>query len=170
MGTCPPPILPALCWAPVGLWAAPGLFLKGFPPPQTLLLLGCFAVFWTFYYMLEVCLSRNNTGLDLSCSGSAACRWYQQGGKHRALESGLEMESVPLYCEKDVEDVEMECEHPQPAQQDEGEEEEGSWTPTHPELSGRATSFPEAAPVGAGHRGREAPTELLSEDGERQPC
>ncbi|KFW60730.1 Proprotein convertase subtilisin/kexin type 7, partial [Pygoscelis adeliae] len=75
---------------------------------KTLLLLGCFAVFWTFYYMLEVCLTRNNVGLDLTCNGSAACKWYQQGGKHRALESGLEMESVPLYREKDIEDVELE--------------------------------------------------------------
>ncbi|KFV66116.1 Proprotein convertase subtilisin/kexin type 7, partial [Dryobates pubescens] len=75
---------------------------------KTLLLLGCFAVFWTFYYMLEVCLTRNNVGLELACSGSTACRWYQQGGKHRALESGLEMESVPLYREKEVEEVELE--------------------------------------------------------------
>ncbi|KFQ70738.1 Proprotein convertase subtilisin/kexin type 7, partial [Phaethon lepturus] len=75
---------------------------------KTLLLLGCFAVFWTFYYMLEVCLSRNNVGLDLTCNGSTACKWYQQGGKHRGLESGLELESVPLYREKDIEDVEIE--------------------------------------------------------------
>uniref|UniRef100_A0A8D2MXR2 P/Homo B domain-containing protein n=1 Tax=Zonotrichia albicollis TaxID=44394 RepID=A0A8D2MXR2_ZONAL len=53
---------------------------------KTLLLLGCFAVFWTFYYMLEVCLTRNEVGLDLACSSSSSCRWYQQGRKHRALE------------------------------------------------------------------------------------
>ncbi|KAM6334689.1 proprotein convertase subtilisin/kexin type 7 isoform 2-T4 [Alca torda] len=137
---------------------------------KTLLLLGCFAVFWTFYYMLEVCLTRNNVGLDLPCNGSAACKWYQQGGKHRALESGLEMESVPLYREKDIDDVEMECEHPEPSQEDDGEE--GSWTPTHPELpsSGRAASFHEAAPAGAGYVGREAAAELLSEDREQQAC
>ncbi|XP_075579316.1 proprotein convertase subtilisin/kexin type 7 [Pelecanus crispus] len=137
---------------------------------KTLLLLGCFAVFWTFYYMLEVCLTRNNVRLDLTCNGSTICRWYQQGGKHRALESGLEMESVPLYREKDIEDVEMECEHPDPAREDEGEE--GSWTPTHPKLpsGGRAASFQEAAPAGAGYLGREAAAELLSEDGACQTC
>ncbi|XP_075028929.1 proprotein convertase subtilisin/kexin type 7 isoform X2 [Calonectris borealis] len=135
---------------------------------KTLLLLGCFAVFWTFYYMLEVCLTRNNVGLDLTCNGSTVCKWYQQGGKHRALESGLEMESVPLYREKDIEDVEMECEHPEPAQEAEGEE--GSWTPTHPKLPSRAASFHEAAPAGAGYLGREATAELLSEDREHQTC
>lgn len=162
--------MPALLGDSRALGWSRALFLKGFPPPQTLLLLGCFAVFWTFYYMLEVCLTRNNAGLDLTCNGSTVCKWYQQGGKHRALESGLEMESVPLYREKDVEDVEVECEHPEPAREDEGEE--GSWTPTHPKLpsSGRAASFHEAAPAGAGYLGREATAELLSEDREHQTC
>ncbi|XP_061224287.1 proprotein convertase subtilisin/kexin type 7 isoform X2 [Neopsephotus bourkii] len=114
---------------------------------KTLLLLGCFAVFWTFYYMLEVCLTRNNAGLDLACTGSTACRWYQQGGKHRALESGLEMESVPLYREKGPEDVELECEHPEPGR----DGEERSWSPKAPS-------------------GREATAELLGEDGEQRPC
>ncbi|KAM9519708.1 proprotein convertase subtilisin/kexin type 7 isoform 1-T2 [Guaruba guarouba] len=114
---------------------------------KTLLLLGCFAVFWTFYYMLEVCLTRNNVGLDLSCTGSTTCRWYQQGGKHRALESGLEMESVPLYREKDTEDVELECEHPEPAR----DGEDSSWSPKAPSS-------------------REATAELLVQDREQRPC
>ncbi|XP_065553483.1 proprotein convertase subtilisin/kexin type 7 isoform X2 [Lathamus discolor] len=114
---------------------------------KTLLLLGCFAVFWTFYYMLEVCLTRNNVGLDLACTGSTACRRYQQGGKHRALESGLEMESVPLYREKDTEDVELECEHPEPAR----DGEDRSWSPKVPSS-------------------REATAELLVEDREQRPC
>ncbi|XP_075298393.1 proprotein convertase subtilisin/kexin type 7 [Opisthocomus hoazin] len=137
---------------------------------KTLLLLGCFAVFWTFYYMLEVCLTRNSVGLDLACSGSATCRWYQQAGKHRALESGLEMEAVPLYRQKGVEDVEVECEHAEPAREDEGQD--GSWTPTHPKLpgGGRAASLQEAAPAGAGCLGREAAAELLSPDREQQAC
>ncbi|XP_036253470.1 proprotein convertase subtilisin/kexin type 7 isoform X2 [Molothrus ater] len=135
---------------------------------KTLLLLGCFAVFWTFYYMLEVCLTRNEVGLDLACSSSSSCRWYQQGRKHRALESDLEMESVPLYREKDVDEAEMECEHLEPAQ----DGQKGSWSPTHPKLSsnGRAGSFHEAAPSGTGFLGREASTELLGEDREHQPC
>ncbi|RLV93738.1 hypothetical protein DV515_00013367 [Chloebia gouldiae] len=135
---------------------------------KTLLLLGCFAVFWTFYYMLEVCLTRNEVGLDLGCSSSTSCRWHQQGGKHRAPEHDLEMESVPLYQEKDVEEAEMECEHLEAAQ----DGEEGSWTPTHPKLSsnGRAVSFHEAAPTGMGFLGREASAELLGEDREHQPC
>lgn len=147
------------------------MLLTGFPPLQTLLLLGCFAVFWTFYYMLEVCLSRNNVGLNLACSGSSACQRYQQGGKHRALESGLEMESVPLYREKDTEDVEIECEHPEPAQEGEGED-EGSWTPTHPKLvsGGRAASFQETAPARAGYLGREGTAELHTEDREHRAC
>lgn len=155
---------------PVPLGCLRASFLTGFPPPQTLLLLGCFAVFWTFYYMLEVCLSRNNVGLDLACSGSTACQWYQ-GGKHRALESGLEMESVPLYREKDTEDVEIECEHPEPAQEDEGND-EGSWTPTHPKLpsGGRAASLQETALARAGYPGREATAELLTEDREHRAC
>uniref|UniRef100_A0A8V5GUS8 Uncharacterized protein n=1 Tax=Melopsittacus undulatus TaxID=13146 RepID=A0A8V5GUS8_MELUD len=114
---------------------------------KTLLLLGCFAVFWTFYYMLEVCLTRNNVGLDVACSGSIACRWYQQGGKHRALESGLEMESVPLYREKDTEDVELECEHPEPAR----DGEDRSWSPKVPSS-------------------QETTAELLVEDREQRPC
>lgn len=137
---------------------------------KTLLLLGCFAVFWTFYYMLEVCLTRNNVGFDLSCSGSTACRWYPQGGKHRALENGLEMEAVPLYREKEAEEGEVECEQLQPAQEDGGEE--GSWTPTHPKAppSSRAAGCHEAAPAAAGYLGREAAAELLSEGREHQAC
>uniref|UniRef100_A0A8B9U554 Proprotein convertase subtilisin/kexin type 7 n=1 Tax=Anas zonorhyncha TaxID=75864 RepID=A0A8B9U554_9AVES len=137
---------------------------------KTLLLLGCFAVFWTFYYMLEVCLTRNNVGFDLSCSGSTACRWYPHGGKHRALENGLEMEAVPLYREKEAEEGEVECEQLQPAQEDGGEE--GSWTPTHPKAppSSRAAGCHEAAPAAAGYLGREAAAELLSEGREHQAC
>lgn len=126
-------------------------------------------MFWTFYYMLEVCLTRNEVGLDLGCPSPSSCRWYQRGGKHRALESSLEMESVPLYREKDVEEAEMEeCEHLEPAR----DGDEGSWTPTHPKLSsnGRAVSFHEAAPTGTGFLGREASTELLGEDRKHQPC
>uniref|UniRef100_A0A8C3CJC5 Proprotein convertase subtilisin/kexin type 7 n=1 Tax=Cairina moschata TaxID=8855 RepID=A0A8C3CJC5_CAIMO len=137
---------------------------------KTLLLLGCFAVFWTFYYMLEVCLTRNNVGFDLSCSGSTACRWYPHGGKHRALENGLEMEAVPLYREKEAEEGEAECEQLQPAQEDGGEE--GSWPPTHPKAppSSRAAGCHEAAPAAAGYLGREAAAELLSEGREHQAC
>lgn len=151
-------------------WGQLRVVLRGLPPPQTLLLLGCFAVFWTFYYMLEVCLTRNNVGLDLSCSGSTACRWYPHGGKHRALENGLEMEAVPLYREKEAEEGEVECEQLQPAQEDGGEE--GSWTPTHPKAppSSRAAGCHEAAPAAAGYLGREAAAELLSEGREHQAC
>lgn len=115
--------------------------------------------------MLEVCLSRNNVGLDLTCHGSTACRWYQQGGKHRALENGLEMESVPLYREKEVEDIEVECELLEPVQEDTGEE--GSWTPTLPKLPASSRA---AAPTTAGYLGREAAAELLADDRELQTC
>lgn len=124
-------------------------------------------MFWTFYYMLEVCLTRNEVGMDLACPSPSSCRWYQQGRKHRALESSLEMESVPLYREKDVEEAEMECEHLQPAR----DGVERSWTPIHLKLcsNGRAVSFHEAAPTGTGFLGQEASTEL-GEDREHQPC
>lgn len=59
------------------------------------MLLGCFAVFWTFYYMLEVFLTCNNVAVDLpTCSRRAAKSW----------EDGAAMEdTVPLCKEAEAE-------------------------------------------------------------------
>ncbi|XP_042329900.1 proprotein convertase subtilisin/kexin type 7 [Sceloporus undulatus] len=73
---------------------------------KTLMLLGCFAVFWTFYYMLEVFLTRHHSrALDLgACRGSPPCRWYAEGRTATSLEDGIEMEeTLPLYGRKEVE-------------------------------------------------------------------
>ncbi|KAM8795476.1 proprotein convertase subtilisin/kexin type 7, partial [Eudromia elegans] len=84
---------------------------------KTLLLLGCFAVFWTFYYLLEVCLARGGVPLDVPCRGSAGCRCSRQRARHRAPEHALEMEAVPLCGAGDAEDVEVQCEPPGAAQE-----------------------------------------------------
>ncbi|KAM9032685.1 proprotein convertase subtilisin/kexin type 7 [Sarcophilus harrisii] len=74
---------------------------------KTLLLLGCFAVFWTFYYLLEVYLSQRDVTFDLACTGGH-CWWLQRGRK--ALEEGTELESVPLYHGKDTGEADTETE------------------------------------------------------------
>ncbi|KAH0623390.1 hypothetical protein JD844_031663 [Phrynosoma platyrhinos] len=73
---------------------------------KTLMLLGCFAVFWTFYYMLEVFLTRHHSGaLDLgACRGSPPCHWYTEGRTATSLEDGIEMEeTLSLYGRKEME-------------------------------------------------------------------
>ncbi|XP_061449243.1 proprotein convertase subtilisin/kexin type 7 [Rhineura floridana] len=82
---------------------------------KTLMLLGCFALFWTFYYMLEVLLTRNSVALDLvACSGATACQWYSGGKTAKSLEEGAEMEeTIPLYGGKELE-LELEAEQEAP--------------------------------------------------------
>ncbi|XP_028930612.1 proprotein convertase subtilisin/kexin type 7 isoform X1 [Ornithorhynchus anatinus] len=70
---------------------------------KTLMLLGCFAVFWTAYYLLEVCLSQRDLAFDLACGG-APCLGSRN--RHQALEEGMELEAAPLYENKDVEETE----------------------------------------------------------------
>lgn len=83
---------------------------------QTLMLLGCFAVFWSLYYTAELYLSRMSStkDLDLSCDVSP-CIWTQHRGvpSPRQLEAGTETESVPLCGLKNavLEDEEEEEEH-----------------------------------------------------------
>ncbi|XP_063799378.1 proprotein convertase subtilisin/kexin type 7 isoform X2 [Pseudophryne corroboree] len=64
---------------------------------RTLMLLGCFAVFWSLYYTVELYLSRISSSKDLSCEGSA-CIWSRRRGSPspRQLEAGSETESLPL--------------------------------------------------------------------------
>lgn len=73
---------------------------------KTLLLLGCFTIFWSAYYMLEVFLTRKNLNLDLTCRRSG-CGWAKDRGDYRLansgtdLESGVDMEVLPLCMDKD---------------------------------------------------------------------
>nr|XP_020650144.1 proprotein convertase subtilisin/kexin type 7 [Pogona vitticeps] len=72
---------------------------------KTLMLLGCFAIFWTFYYLLEVFLTRHSRAHNLpGCGGGRpACRWYPRGRRALSLEDGAEEEEVvPLYGGKEV--------------------------------------------------------------------
>lgn len=74
-------------------------------PSQTLMLLGCFAVFWSLYYTMELYLSRisSSKDLDLSCDVSP-CIWTQHRAvpSPRQLEAGTETESSPLCGLKDT--------------------------------------------------------------------
>ncbi|XP_054448285.1 proprotein convertase subtilisin/kexin type 7 isoform X2 [Pteronotus mesoamericanus] len=79
---------------------------------KTLVLVGCFTVFWTVYYMLEVYLSQRNMASHPVCR-SEPCRWPQRSRKAR--EEGTELESVPLCNSKDPDGVETERGGPSPA-------------------------------------------------------
>ncbi|XP_007523036.1 proprotein convertase subtilisin/kexin type 7 isoform X2 [Erinaceus europaeus] len=76
---------------------------------KTLVLVGCFTVFWTVYYMLEVYLSQRSVASRLACR-SGPCHWRQRSRKSR--EEGTELESVPLCNGKDPDSVETEREGP----------------------------------------------------------
>lgn len=81
------------------------------------MLLGCFAVFWTIYYTLEVLLTHHKgAALDLTaCSRARACPWAPKGRTASGLEDGTEMEeAVPLCL---GEEVEVETETVQAAQE-----------------------------------------------------
>uniref|UniRef100_A0A8D0E9B7 Proprotein convertase subtilisin/kexin type 7 n=1 Tax=Salvator merianae TaxID=96440 RepID=A0A8D0E9B7_SALMN len=79
---------------------------------KTLMLLGCFAVFWTFYYMLEMFLTRNHVALDLAACSVASCPWSSEGKAARSRKECTELEEiVPLYGGKDTE-VEVEAAQP----------------------------------------------------------
>ncbi|XP_053308262.1 proprotein convertase subtilisin/kexin type 7 [Spea bombifrons] len=70
---------------------------------RTLMLLGCFAVFWSLYYTLELYLSRISSvkDLDLSCEGPS-CLWPRGTPSPHQLEAGNEIETVPLCGVKDI--------------------------------------------------------------------
>uniref|UniRef100_A0A2K5KR35 Proprotein convertase subtilisin/kexin type 7 n=1 Tax=Cercocebus atys TaxID=9531 RepID=A0A2K5KR35_CERAT len=72
---------------------------------KTLVLVGCFTVFWTVYYMLEVYLSQRNVASNQVCR-SGPCHWPHRSRK--AKEEGTELESVPLCSSKDPDEVETE--------------------------------------------------------------
>ncbi|XP_047607849.1 proprotein convertase subtilisin/kexin type 7 isoform X2 [Phacochoerus africanus] len=76
---------------------------------KTLVLIGCFTVFWTIYYMLEVYLSQRNVASHPVCR-SGPCHWPQQSRK--AKEEGTELEAVPLCSSQDPGGVGTESQGP----------------------------------------------------------
>ncbi|XP_074832870.1 proprotein convertase subtilisin/kexin type 7 [Carettochelys insculpta] len=140
---------------------------------KTLMLLGCFAVFWTIYYMLEASLSRNNVVFNLTCTRLSACPWCPRAGCQQSAEKGTDMESIPLYGRKDAEDVEMESEQPLPSlEAREGLGGERNWSPQDrkPHSNGRTPGCREAIHSGSGYLGWDLAAELLSADREPQTC
>ncbi|KAG8434517.1 hypothetical protein GDO86_012772 [Hymenochirus boettgeri] len=72
---------------------------------RTLMLLGCFAVFWSLYYTLELYWSRIYSSRDLDLSREAPhCNWPRPRGavSSRQLEAGNETESLPLCGVQDI--------------------------------------------------------------------
>ncbi|XP_066228754.1 proprotein convertase subtilisin/kexin type 7 isoform X1 [Saccopteryx leptura] len=100
--------LSSLFWAEIGngLWETVPNLDDGLSP-QMLVLAGCFAFFWTVYYLLEVYLSQRSTASHPACR-SGSCPWPQR--RRKAREEGTELESVPLCSSKDLggEDTEKE--------------------------------------------------------------
>ncbi|XP_012865214.1 PREDICTED: proprotein convertase subtilisin/kexin type 7 [Dipodomys ordii] len=72
---------------------------------KMLVLVGCFTVFWTVYYMLELYLSQRNMASSPGCR-SGPCHWPPQSRRPR--EEGTELESVPLCNSKAADSTEME--------------------------------------------------------------
>ncbi|XP_010627685.1 proprotein convertase subtilisin/kexin type 7 isoform X2 [Fukomys damarensis] len=72
---------------------------------KTLVLVGCFTIFWTIYYMLEVYLSHRNVTSTQGCR-NGLCHWPQRSRKSK--EEGTELESVPLCNSKDLNETEAE--------------------------------------------------------------
>ncbi|KAM6171992.1 proprotein convertase subtilisin/kexin type 7 [Erethizon dorsatum] len=76
---------------------------------KTLVLVGCFTIFWTIYYMLEVYMSHRNVASTQGCRNEP-CHWPQRSRKSR--EEGTELESVPLCNAKDLNGAETENRSP----------------------------------------------------------
>uniref|UniRef100_A0A8C2QV09 Proprotein convertase subtilisin/kexin type 7 n=1 Tax=Capra hircus TaxID=9925 RepID=A0A8C2QV09_CAPHI len=74
---------------------------------KTLVLIGCFTIFWTIYYLLEVYLSQRNVAFRPICR-SGPCHWPQRSQK--AKEEGTELESVPLCSSQDPDGAGLESE------------------------------------------------------------
>lgn len=72
------------------------------------MLVGCFAAFWTVYYVLEVYLSQRDVASHPVCR--RPCHWLPRSRKAR--EEGAELESVPLCSSKDPGGVEAEAAGP----------------------------------------------------------
>lgn len=64
-------------------------------PMELMMLIGCFTIFWTIYYLLEVYLSQRSTVAFRPICQSGPCHWPQRTQK--AKEEGTELESnAPL--------------------------------------------------------------------------
>lgn len=66
---------------------APSLF--SVPAFQSLLLLGCFALFWSLYSMLEVVLAHTDAQLPQCMRGRLGERWTRRGRSRRGAEEAL---------------------------------------------------------------------------------
>ncbi|NP_001090019.1 proprotein convertase subtilisin/kexin type 7 precursor [Xenopus laevis] len=75
---------------------------------RTLLLLGCFAVFWSLYYTLELYWSQGSSDgdLDLNCEGTN-CSWSCSKGTPSPQELEAGSESVPLFGVEQEEEIEV---------------------------------------------------------------
>lgn len=69
------------------------------------MLVGCFTVFWTIYYMLEVYLSQRNMASTPGCR-SGPCPWPYRSQKSRDEET--ELESMPLCNSRDPDGADSE--------------------------------------------------------------
>lgn len=72
---------------------------------QTLVLVGCFSVFWTIYYMLEVCLSQRNKASTHGCR-KGCCPWPPR--RQNSKDVGTALESMPLCSSKDLDGADSE--------------------------------------------------------------
>ncbi|XP_021027491.1 proprotein convertase subtilisin/kexin type 7 [Mus caroli] len=72
---------------------------------KTLVLVGCFSVFWTIYYMLEVCLSQRNKASTHGCR-KGCCLWAPR--RQNSKDAGTALESMPLCSSKDLDGVDSE--------------------------------------------------------------
>lgn len=72
---------------------------------KTLVLVGCFSVFWTIYYMLEVCLSQRNKASTHGCR-KGCCPWAPR--RQNSKDAGTALESMPLCSSKDLDGVDSE--------------------------------------------------------------
>lgn len=132
--------------------------------PQTLMLLGCFAVFWTLYYMLEVFLTRHNVTFDLSaCRRANACPRYADGRTARSLEDGTETETAPLYGGKGGEmDIETEQDTPSLGEEEVAKSHRG----TGDAKAVRRERLADSSGAASGYLS----TGLLTAEGEPQAC
>lgn len=72
---------------------------------KTLVLVGCFSVFWTIYYMLEVCLSQRSKASTHGCR-KECCPWPPR--RQNPKDVGTALESMPLCSSKDLNVVDSE--------------------------------------------------------------
>lgn len=79
-----------LCFLdPVVCFHSLGSSLFSVPAFQSLLLLGCFALFWSLYSTLEVVLARTDARLQQCMRERLGERWSRRGRSRRGAEEAL---------------------------------------------------------------------------------